>query len=114
MGPLVSAFLALALTLLVEVGLYLLVYGREGKDIGLVIGVNLITNPPLNFLLWLVVFFGHLNTDIITMVLELVVVGFEGWCYRRFAKSIRRPFMFSLAANACSFGLGWGLQRILR
>jgi len=105
---------ALALTLLVEGGLYLLIYGRRGGDLLLVIGVNLITNPPLNFVLWLAALFTHLNTDIITLVLELVAAGFEGWCYRRFAKSMRHPFLFALVANACSFGLGWGLQRILR
>jgi len=105
---------ALALTLVVEVGLYLLVYGRGSGDVSLVIGVNLITNPLLNFVLWLTAFFSHLNIDIITIGLELVVIGFEGWCYRRFGKNFHHPFLFSVAANACSFGLGWVVQRVLR
>ncbi len=105
---------ALLLTIVIEGGLYLLLFGRKAEDLRLVIAVNLITNPALNLLLWLAAAFMTLNTVIITIVLELVVVVFEGWCYRRFARELHHPFLFSLAANACSLSLGWALQRVLR
>ena len=40
------------------------------------------------------------------LLLECAAVGIEGLVYRQCARRIRRPFLFALWANGCSFGLG--------
>ena len=39
-------------------------------------------------------------------VLECGAVAVEWWCYRAFSEQVRRPFLFSLLANAFSYGTG--------
>ena len=61
---------------------------------------NVLTNPAvvlLNLLFpapWLL------------LLLECAAVGVEGLIYLQCARKIRAPFLFSLCANGCSFGLG--------
>ena len=68
---------------------------------------NVLTNPAvvlLNFIFpaaWLL------------LLLECAAVGVEGLVYLRCARRIRRPFLFALCANACSFGLGLVMGGIL-
>ncbi|WP_297720178.1 hypothetical protein [Intestinimonas sp.] len=40
------------------------------------------------------------------LLLECAAVGAEGAVYRLCARHIRAPLLFSLCANACSFGFG--------
>lgn len=47
------------------------------------------------------------------LLLECAAVGVEGLVYLQCARRIRRPFLFSLWANGCSFGLGLVIGGIL-
>ena len=91
--------LCLGLTLAVELPLALL-WGARRQDLLLCALANVLTNPVvvlLNLLFpaaWLL------------LLLECAAVGIEGLTYRLCARRIRRPFLFSLWANSCSFGLG--------
>ena len=70
---------------------------------------NLITNPPLNAL-YLLLCLWLKNTAVLTailLVMEVAVVWMEAWMYQRMLDKPRKTcFLFSLAANAFSFGLG--------
>ena len=98
--------LCLGLTLAVELPLALL-WGARGQDLLLCALANVLTNPAvvlLNLLFpatWLL------------LLLECAAVGVEGLVYLRCARHIRRPFLFSLWANGCSFGLGLVIGGIL-
>lgn len=91
--------LCLALTLAVELTAALL-WGVRGQDLLLCALANVLTNPAvvlLNLLFpapWLL------------LLLECAAVGVEGLIYLQCARKIRAPFLFSLCANGCSFGLG--------
>lgn len=96
----------LALTLAVELPLALL-WGVRGQDLLLCTLANVLTNPAvvlLNLIFpapWLL------------LLLECAAVGVEGGVYRLCARHIRAPFLFSLWANGCSFGLGLVIGGIL-
>lgn len=96
----------LALTLTIELPLALL-WGVRGQDLLLCALANVLTNPAvvlLNLIFpapWLL------------LLLECAAVGVEGVVYRLCARHIRRPFLFALWVNACSFGLGLVIGGIL-
>jgi len=105
--------ISLGLTIIFEVGFYLLIGKRNKKDLLLVILVNTLTNPVVVLLYWIAFFNTNWNTTIIKAPLEIFAVLTEGYIYYKHAQTIKRPFIFSLAANAISFSLGLLIQQII-
>lgn len=97
---------SLLLTLVFELSVALL-WGLRGKrELTVAALVNVLTNPP-------VVLLYHVCTGLfgwpglmVTPVLEVGAVVVEWICYRSCSEQLKRPFLFALAANAVSFGLG--------
>ena len=110
---LVALTLSLALTLIIELGFFLIVGKRNIKDLLLVALVNVITNPVVVLLYWLVVLYTDLNTTIVKILLEFFAILTEGYYYKRYGQGFKRPFLFSLAANMASFTFGVLLQRVV-
>ena len=105
-----SAWLAalgvsLGLTLVFE-GAFALLWGLRGRDLVLCALVNLLTNPPLVFLVLCWRHFGPAPPWLPVPFLEALAVWVEGHFYKRDGEHIRRPWLFSLCANAFSYGLG--------
>ncbi len=101
---------ALALTLALELG-YALVWGVRGRRaLALVALVNCLTNPPVNLLYTYGVTLGGLPDWPVTAVLECAAVLAEWLVYRRAEDAPRRPFLFSLCANAFSYCAGCLIQ----
>jgi len=104
MPLLISLGVSLALTLVLESG-FALLWGVERRDMGLVLLVNVLTNP--------VVVLCHRAAAIwmpglllaVTAVLELGAVAAEGWLYRERSR-VKFPWAFSMCANSFSFILG--------
>lgn len=94
-----SLLLSLGLTEAFECG-FARCMGKRGKALLLCVLVNVITNPPVVLLQrllgggWLLI-----------AVLELGAAAVEGLLYR-YSGLYKRPFLFSLIANALSFSLG--------
>ena len=112
---LTSLALSLLLTLGLEIGFFLLVgrwftSRRDTKTLLLVVLVNVLTNPLVVLLYWLTVFYTDWNTAIVLIPLELFAVFAEGYYYRKYGACFRRPYLFSIAANAFSFGTGLLIQ----
>jgi len=105
--------ISLVLTVLFEVGFYLVIGKRNKKDILLVILVNTLTNPIVVLLYWIAYFNTNWNTVLVLIPLEVFAVLTEGFIYGRYAQSIKRPFLFSLAANVFSFSLGFIIQHFI-
>lgn len=95
---------SLALTLMVECW-YAILYKVRRQDMLLLILANLLTNP--------VVVLGHCAVQAVrpeylaaaTLALELGAVSAEGYLYSR-RSQIKRPWLFSLSANALSYAIG--------
>ena len=98
--------LSLGITELFEL-LFAVVRGyRRGRELLLVAAVNLLTNPAV------VAAYGALQKGdalydcAILSLLECAAVAVEGTCYGLCSSEIKRPFLFSLCANAISFAAG--------
>ena len=99
--------ISLAMTLVLELG-YARLWGvRGGHDLMLTVFVNVLTNPIVVFVIYYsrIKRFGG-NRGLLTAGLEIFAVVTEALLYRRFSRSIRRPWLFSLSANAFSYAVG--------
>ena len=105
--------LSLVLTLALEIGFFLLIGKRHKKDLLLVVLVNVITNPVVVLLYWLAFLYTDWNTTVVKIPLEAFAILFEWYYYKKYGQSFKRPFVFSVAANAFSFSIGVLLQRFL-
>ena len=108
-----SLIISLALTLSLECGFFYLTGKRNKSDLLLVVMVNILTNPAVVLLYWLAASYTFWNIKAVNVFLELFAVLAEGCCYLRYGREIRRPFVFSLAANAFSFGMAFLFQRLI-
>ena len=104
---------SLLLTLVLETGFFLLVGKRAKKDLLLVVLVNVLTNPVVVLSYWLVAAYTDLNPTIAIISLELLAVLAEGHYYGRYGRGFKRPYLFSVGANAFSFGAGMLIQFLI-
>ena len=98
--------LSLALTEITECA-FALSLNKRGKALLLCALVNVITNPPVVLLSRLLA-----GGWMLIAVLELSAVVIEGLLYR-YSGLYRRPFLFSLAANALSFSRGMLMNQLI-
>ena len=110
---LIALALSLALTLALEIAFFFLIGKRNKKDLLLVLLVNVLTNPVVVLLYWLAALYTDWDTSIIKIPLELFAILTEGLYYMKYGQSFKRPFFFSLAANAFSFSIGVLLQHFV-
>jgi len=109
-----ALFISLAMTVLLECGFFLLAGKRNKSDLLLVVLVNVLTNPAVVSFYWLAATYTAWNIIIVNVILESFAAVAEGYCYSRYGREIRRPYAFSLAANAFSFGLAFLLQHTFK
>ena len=106
---LVSLAFNLVFTLIIEVGMAMVMGVWEHEDIKTVVKVNCITNPIVVILMNLSYELSQSITvrNLVTAVLEIVVVWVETVMYRRWlVHRKRKTFLLSLVLNASSFGIG--------
>ena len=113
-GALISSLaLSLSLTLALETGFFLLTGKRNKKDLILVVLVNIVTNPIVVLSYWLAMSCTKLHPAVVIAPLELAAVCAEGAYFKKYGQDFRRPYLFSVAANIFSFGIGFLLQRLV-
>lgn len=97
--------ISLALTLGLELG-FALAAGKRGRALLFVMLANLLTNPPvvMTAILWRQ--YALPAEPAAVAVLEVLAVLTEGLVYEKSRVGFSRPWLFSLAANALSFGGG--------
>ena len=103
---LLALLLSLAFTEAIECA-FALSLNKRGKALLLCALVNVVTNPPAVLLSR---FWGGGWMPIAGLELSAVVI--EGLLYR-YSGLYRRPFLFSLAANALSFSLGMLMNQLI-
>jgi hypothetical protein len=97
---------ALALTLVMETGFYLLAGVRNKKDLLLVLLANTFTNPCVVWIYWVCALYAQINTSFMKVPLEMFAVLTEGYFYKRYGQGFKHPWLLSAAANGLSFGAG--------
>ncbi len=87
---------------------------RNKKSFFLVFFVNLLTNPVAVYAAWIARTYlaegAGQTKEIIYLMIEILVVLTEGMIYYYNMKEKKHPFLFSLCANAVSYGVGRLLQ----
>ena len=101
-----TLLISLGMTIVLELMFCLIFKLRGVNNFILVVLVNIITNPPVVLLNHLLKQNTRLSQVLIVVVLEIAAVLIEGLYYKRYAKDIKRPFSFSLGANAFSYFSG--------
>lgn len=96
---------SLALTLMVECG-FALIVGKRGRALLLTALVNILTNPAVVLISLVWQLYALPLYPAAVLALELLAVFTEGFIYKKSREGFSRPYLFSLAANALSFGLG--------
>lgn len=107
-----SLVVSLLLTLVFESAFFFMVGKRNKRDYLLLVLVNVLTNPLVVLSSWLIELYTHLYLPVVMVLLEVIAVGVEGAYYKKYGQSFKRPFVFSLAANAFSFLLGLLVQQL--
>lgn len=95
---------SLVLTLALELSLAL-VWRLDWRDLPAIALANLLTNPAVVLCYHAAAWYAPRSLLSITLALELGAVTVEGFVYAR-RSQIRRPWAFSLCANALSFLTG--------
>ena len=106
-----SLVISLLLTLLLE-ELFALVWGLRGRDLKLVLLLNLLTNPLAVSAHFALCRLRSLPELPVVLVIEGLVVLTEGACCRSLGEKIRHPWVFALAVNLFSYGTGVLMQAI--
>ena len=101
---------SLALTLALETGLFFLIGKRNKKDFLLLLLANVLTNPTIVLIYWLVALYTEWNSFIIIIPLEVFAVLTEGRYYKKYGCDFKCPYLFSLVANIFSYGTGLLIQ----
>ena len=109
----VSLITSLALTIALEVGFFLLTGKRDKKDMLLVILVNVVTNPVVVLLYWLASLYTNWNLVLVIIPLEIFAILVEGYCYNKYGRGFKRPYIFSAAANMFSYWMGVLIQFLI-
>jgi len=106
-----TLLISLGLTLVLELAFALIFKVHRAYDLILVIVVNVITNPAVVLMNYLLLRHTVIPQLLIVLVLETAAVLIEGFYYKRYAEKISRPFLFSLGANAFSYIIGFILSK---
>ena len=83
---------------------------RNKQTVRVVVLAQIVTNPVVVLLANLSLFYTDWPYLSYLIPLEIAAVCVEWQIYRRCAKAIQKPLLFSLAANAFSYTIGLGLQ----
>ncbi|MGM9593958.1 MAG: hypothetical protein ACI3U8_06355 [Candidatus Onthomonas sp.] len=106
-----SLAVSLLLTLALE-ELFALIWGLRGRDLKLVLLLNLLTNPlAVSAHFALCRMWGWSEIPVV-LIIESLVVLTEGVCCRSLGEKIGHPWVFALAVNLFSYGTGVLLQAI--
>ena len=98
--------MSLALTLALE-ELFALIWGLRGRqELGTVVLVNILTNPPVVLAYHTAVGLLGWNALAVTVVLETTAVLVEWRYYRLCSRQLKRPFLLALLANLFSYVTG--------
>lgn len=103
-----SFLLAPLLTIVIELAVALFFGFREKIEIITIIFVNLLTNPILNYFLWVNDYFSFFKSNLLlTLFLEVVVVFIE-WRLFMFVlqEKSNKLLKLSFAMNFCSYVAG--------
>jgi hypothetical protein len=85
---------------------------KHKKNILLIILVNILTNPIVVLTYFLTQLYTGWNVVYVLIIMESAAVITEWFFYKTRGMGFRKPFLFSIAANGFSYGVGFLIQII--
>ena len=101
--------ISLGLTLLIELAVAFLMKIRGWTEFLIVVLVNVLTNPLVVLIVYLMIFRFPAWRWPVEILLEILVIPAEGLLYRAAKKSgfrFPKPFLLALLCNLSSYGIG--------
>jgi uncharacterized protein YjeT (DUF2065 family) len=105
-----SMYIALALTLLIEITIFLILKYRSYKFLMLFIITNIVTNLSMNYLLK---FMPITRYDFSLYGMEIFVFIIEGLIYILYLKEFKKAMILSFIANFSSLFLGLFIMQFI-
>lgn len=110
MRLLVPGWLELAISLLLTLAVempFAYLWGLRGRrDLTLAVLANVLTNPAVVLLYYLIVSVTGWTRFGVQLPLEAAATTVEAWCYLRCGEDIRHPVKLAICANGLSYGVG--------
>lgn len=104
---------SLGLTLALEVPFAYCWGLRDRHDLTVAVLVNVLTNPAVVLLYFLVTARTGWPRFAVQLPLEALAVAVEAVCYRTCGRDVRHPALLSLCANGFSYGAGLLLNTLV-
>lgn len=105
--------IALFCTIIIELIFGLMLGIREKDDLLTILLVNILTNPLLVSITYLIGLYCGMQ-KIVTYILEVLVIIIEGFIYKKLLYYKKRnPFIISLILNIMSYSIGLVINNIL-
>lgn len=98
--------ISLLLTILLELCFALAVRIRNRRDLLLLCLMNVITNPLVTLCYYLVDYYTEWKLIPVTLFLEGAAILAEGFYFKKYGKTFRNPFLFSVCVNSFSYAAG--------
>ena len=110
---LITLGISLALTIVLETIFFFVSGKRDKMDFLLLVLVNVLTNPVVVLIYWLCAVYTSWNAYLIQIPLEISAVLVEGFCFYKYGREFKRPYLFAIAVNAFSYFAGILLRLLL-
>lgn len=99
--------ISLAMTLVLELAFARFWGIRSRHDLKVAVLVNVLTNPIVVFVYYYVrIRRIPVHTGWVTLIMEVLAVVTEALLYKKYARTLDRPWLFSVSANAFSYAVG--------
>lgn len=111
-----SLLYAATLTVLIETGISFFLFNiKDKKDLLNIALINVLTNIILNTIcICCIVFFGTSTKYVVLLIMEILVIVFEGLFYSYFIRYLPlNPSLFSIVLNVSSYLLGEIISKLL-
>lgn len=108
-----TLLISLGLTLVLELAFCLIFKIRGVHNLILVVLVNILTNPPVVLINYLLIQNTPVSPIITVLILEAAAFLTEGFCYKHYAENIKRPYLLSFGANTFSYFSGLLILHII-
>ena len=92
----VSLIISLTLTIIFEMGFFLLIGKRHKKDLLLVLLVNILTNPVVVLLYWLAIMYTRWSMVFVLTPLEGLAIFIEGYYYKKYSQLFNIHIFYQL------------------
>lgn len=107
-------FFSLGITIVLELVYAVLAGVRDKTALELVLLANILTNPVVVLSYYLIRFHTDWNLVLTKVILEVLAIIVEAFCYKNCYKKLEHPYQLAIGANVFSFIIGAGINVFIK